>query len=95
MNTMENPHQESPKKAGIPRWMAVIVGLAFWLIGIPLLGWTIFYGSLAVFLAFVVACAFFNFIHVPREEHALEARFGEAYREYKGRIPRRFGKIPR
>ena len=31
--------------------------------------------------SFDVACLFFNFIHVPREKRALEARFVEAYRE--------------
>src|SRR5574341_2058746 len=51
-----------------------------------LLGWVIFYGSVAVSIAFVVGCVFFNFFAVPREEHALEARFGETYREYKNRV---------
>jgi protein-S-isoprenylcysteine O-methyltransferase Ste14 len=42
-------------------------------------------------MAFAVACAVFNFANVPLEERALEARFGEAYREYKLRVPRWFG----
>src|SRR5574341_221550 len=44
-----------------------------------LLGWAIFYGSSAVFVAFIAACVFFNFVNVPNEERALEARFGDAY----------------
>lgn len=55
-----------------------------------LFGWSIFYGSISVLIAFLVAGAYFNFIHVPREERALEARFGDAYREYKNRVARWF-----
>lgn len=60
-----------------------------------LCGWVIFYGSVAVLMAFALACAVFNCVNVPLEERALEARFGEAYREYKRRVPRWFGKIRR
>jgi protein-S-isoprenylcysteine O-methyltransferase Ste14 len=58
-----------------------------------LLGWVLFYGSIAVLIAFVVWYAFFNFYIVPLEERTLEAHFGEAYREYKQQVPRWFGKI--
>lgn len=177
MKTTENPRRNPDQSASIPRWMALVVALIFWLIGVPLFygvlpwaissliphygwsegrpgnwnllglipvviatacliwimvqhfartatlparvalertpsyllqrgpyalsrhpmylaelallfGWSIFYGSVAVLIAFLVACVFFNFIHVPREERALEARFGEAYLEYKNRVPR-------
>ena len=57
-----------------------------------LLGWTIFYGSVGVLIGFLVALAAFNFIAVPLEERALEARFGEAYRQYKSKVPRWLGK---
>jgi protein-S-isoprenylcysteine O-methyltransferase Ste14 len=60
-----------------------------------LFGWTLFYGSIAVLIAFVVGCVFFNLVKIPQEERALKARFGEAYREYKNRVPRWFGKIQR
>jgi protein-S-isoprenylcysteine O-methyltransferase Ste14 len=29
---------------------------------------------------------------ISREEHDLEARFGEAYRDYKEKVPRWFGR---
>jgi protein-S-isoprenylcysteine O-methyltransferase Ste14 len=57
-----------------------------------LLGWVIFYGSIAVLIAFVIACSAFNFFNVPLEERIMEAHFGEAYREYKNKVPRWFGK---
>jgi protein-S-isoprenylcysteine O-methyltransferase Ste14 len=56
-----------------------------------LLGWVIFYGSVAVFIAFVAGCVFFTFAGWL-EERALEARFGEAYLAYKNKVPRWFGK---
>jgi protein-S-isoprenylcysteine O-methyltransferase Ste14 len=52
------------------------------------LGWTIFYGSIADLTAFAAALAAFNFFAVPAEERVLEARFGQAYREYKSRVRR-------
>ncbi len=58
-------------------------------------GWVIFYGSVAVLIAFVVVCAVFNFVNVPLEERAMEARFGEAYLEYKNKVPRWIGKARR
>jgi protein-S-isoprenylcysteine O-methyltransferase Ste14 len=60
-----------------------------------LFGWVIFYGSIAVLIAFVVACVVFNFVNVRLEERALEARFREAYLEYKNRVPRWVGKTRR
>ncbi len=62
--------------------------LAFWL------GWALFYGSIAVLLGFLFWFAMFNFVVVPREERDLEARFGDAYRAYKVRVPRWLG-LPR
>lgn len=57
-----------------------------------MLGWVLFYGSPAVLAGFFVAWAWFNFGNMPLEERALEARFGEAYRDYKKRVPRWPGK---
>lgn len=59
---------------------------------ILLLGWVVFYGSVALALAFAIWYLFFNYYAIPQEERVLEARFGEAYREYKKKVPRWFGK---
>ena len=53
-----------------------------------LLGWALFYGSILVFIGFLIGCMVFNFVIVPQEERLLEARFGEAYRQYKQTTPR-------
>ena len=58
-----------------------------------LFGWVLFYGSIAVFIEFLVWWAWFSFVQVPQEERSIEARFGEVYRDYKSRVPRWFGKI--
>jgi protein-S-isoprenylcysteine O-methyltransferase Ste14 len=57
-----------------------------------LFGWVIFYGSVALLIAFVAWGLFFNYYQVPLEERILEAHFGKAYREYKSRVPRWLGK---
>ena len=56
------------------------------------LGWALFYGSLVVFTGFLALGAGLNLV-VPREERALEARFGEAYRKYKATVPRWLGML--
>jgi hypothetical protein len=43
-------------------------------------------------IRFVVALLAFNFVAVPIEESALETRFGEAYLQYKRKVPRWLGK---
>lgn len=58
--------------------------LALWL------GWTLFYGSVAVLIALLVLGAWVSFI-APREERALEAQFGDVYRAYQARVPRWLG----
>ncbi len=56
-------------------------------------GWAVFYGSIPILVAFVAWWAFFVFLQVPSEERTLEAHFGEAYRQYKTRVPRWLGKL--
>jgi protein-S-isoprenylcysteine O-methyltransferase Ste14 len=57
-----------------------------------LLGWTLFYGSVAVLCGMLVFWMFYAFVMVPWEERKLEARFGEAYRHYKSAVPRWVGR---
>ena len=59
------------------------------------LGWAIFYGSVLILIGFTVLCGVINFIVLPREERALEERFGEVYRQYKRKVPRWLGKTQR
>lgn len=57
-----------------------------------MVGWVIFYGSAAVLIATLAWMGLFIFYIVPGEERILEARFGEAYREYKRKVPRWIGR---
>jgi protein-S-isoprenylcysteine O-methyltransferase Ste14 len=60
-----------------------VSGLLTWL------GWAIFCGSPAVFVALALLWAVFAFSVIPREERRLEALFGDDYRAYK-RVVRRW-----
>ena len=55
--------------------------LALWL------GWAILYGSVPVLIGFAVLGAVVALL-APREERALEAKFGDVYRQNKARVPR-------
>jgi len=57
-----------------------------------LLGWAIFFGSVVILILTVVGWTLLNYLKVPQEERVLEARFGEAYRDYQRRVPRWLGK---
>jgi protein-S-isoprenylcysteine O-methyltransferase Ste14 len=61
--------------------------LALWL------GWAVLYGSIVVLTGFVALCVVVSILAL-REERALEVKFGEAYRQYRARVPRWLG-IPR
>jgi hypothetical protein len=76
---MEGPYQFSRH----PMYLCV---LAIWL------GWALFYGSVAVFIAWAVTWVGMTRFVVPSEERELEARFGESYLRYKNMVPRWLGK---
>jgi protein-S-isoprenylcysteine O-methyltransferase Ste14 len=57
------------------------------------LGWVIFYGSVVMLIWTVVGWTLLNYLKIPQEERGLEARFGEAYRSYRRRVPRWIGTI--
>jgi protein-S-isoprenylcysteine O-methyltransferase Ste14 len=56
------------------------------------LGWALLFGSAAVLAGFLILFVVVNFVVVPREELTLESKFGQAYLQYKSRVPRWFGK---
>ena len=66
---------------GLSRNPMYVAELLLWL------GWSVFYGSLAVLGGCLVLAAMMRVI-VQREERDLEARFGDAYRHYKTGVPR-------
>jgi protein-S-isoprenylcysteine O-methyltransferase Ste14 len=68
-----------------PMWLS---GLIVWL------GWALFFGSVVILIVAIVLWVVTHVFTVPREERALEARFGETYRAYKARVPRWLG-LPR
>jgi protein-S-isoprenylcysteine O-methyltransferase Ste14 len=51
-------------------------------------GWTVFYGSPAVFVALVLLWSIFAFRVIPHEERQLEALFGDDYLDYKRSVRR-------
>jgi protein-S-isoprenylcysteine O-methyltransferase Ste14 len=59
------------------------------------IGWTVFYGSVAVLLTIIVASASIVPWLVLAEERALEADFGERYLRYKNEVRRWLGRNQR
>ena len=55
-------------------------------------GWVVFYGSPAVFIAFLLLYLIFSFRVIPGEEHQLEELFGEDYQEYKKSVRKWLGR---
>ena len=62
-----------------------VTGLFAWL------GWTIFYGSPANLVAFVLLWVAFTYRMIPFEERQLEGLFGDQYLEYKRSVRRWIG----
>jgi len=56
------------------------------------LGWIAFYGSVVLGSIFAMAALFLGPVIVPREERGLEARFGDAYRDFRRTTPHWLGK---
>lgn len=76
---------------GAYRWSRnpmYVAGVATWM------GWTVYYGSLAVMAGTALAVGVITCVAVPYEERSLEARFGESYARYKASAPRWLG-LPR
>jgi protein-S-isoprenylcysteine O-methyltransferase Ste14 len=80
------PHLVAAGPYRISRNPMYVSGLFTWL------GWTIFYGNPAVFIALVLLWAMFAFRVIPREERQLEALFGDDYLEYKRSVRRWLGR---
>jgi protein-S-isoprenylcysteine O-methyltransferase Ste14 len=73
---------------GVSRHPMYVGELALWL------GWVILYGSIPVLIGLAVLGGVVARL-APREEGALEAKFGDAYRQYKARVPRWLGIVRR
>jgi protein-S-isoprenylcysteine O-methyltransferase Ste14 len=56
------------------------------------LGWTVFYGSPAVFVALLLLWSAFTYRVIPHEEHQLETLFGDEYLRYKRSVRRWIGR---
>ena len=63
-----------------------VSGLFVWL------GWTVFYGSPAVFIVLALLWVVFVFRVIPHEERLLEGLFGEEYLEYRRSVRRWIGR---
>lgn len=81
------PHLVVAGPYRISRNPMYVSGLFVWL------GWTVFYGSPAVFVALVLLWSVFAFRVIPHEERQLEALFGDDYLEYKRSVRRWIGRV--
>ncbi|MFL6647317.1 MAG: methyltransferase family protein, partial [Sulfurifustaceae bacterium] len=57
-------------------------------LALVLVGWGIFLSNVLSLLGVVVFLGYLNRFQIVPEERALEARFGEAYRQYKQTVRR-------
>jgi protein-S-isoprenylcysteine O-methyltransferase Ste14 len=63
-----------------------VAELALWI------GWSLLFGSVPVLVGAAVLWATMNFVALPWEERALEAKFGDGYRAYMRCVPRWLGR---
>jgi protein-S-isoprenylcysteine O-methyltransferase Ste14 len=61
--------------------------LAIWI------GWTLFYGSVAMLLGVLFLGALLAFVIVPYEERGLARELGESYVRYQSQVARWFGRL--
>jgi protein-S-isoprenylcysteine O-methyltransferase Ste14 len=80
------PHLVIAGPYKISRNPMYVSGLFVWL------GWTVFYGSPAVFVMLVLLWFVFALRVIPHEERLLEGLFGEDYLEYKRSVRRWIGR---
>jgi protein-S-isoprenylcysteine O-methyltransferase Ste14 len=80
------PHMVIDGPYRISRNPMYMSGLFAWL------GWTIFYGSPAVFFMLVLLWLVFTFRVIPQEEKQLEALFGDEYLQYKNSVRKWIGR---
>ena len=81
------PHLVNTGPYRVSRNPMYVSGLFTWL------GWTVFYGSPAVFFALVLLWFVFAFRVIPHEERLLEELFGDEYLEYKCSVRRWIGRF--
>jgi len=81
------PHLVNTGPYTVSRNPMYVSGLFVWL------GWTVFFGSPAVFAALVLLWAVFAFRVIPHEERLLESLFGDEYIEYKRSVRRWIGRF--
>ena len=74
---------------GLARPPMYLADLAIWL------GWVEFYGSVSLAGVIALAAQALGPVILPREERGLEARFGDAYREFRRTTPHWLGKARR
>jgi len=79
------PHLVTTGLYRISRNPMYVWGLFAWL------GWTVFYGSLAVLIGLVLLWLIFTFAVIPKEERQLEELFGDEYLDYKRSVRRWLG----
>lgn len=86
-DTTKNPYGEPSTFVATPPYTftrnPMYLGLA-----IALLGCAVFFDSIIMLLAPAVFYAAIDNIVIPREEETMLTRFGDQYREYKGRVRR-------